>query len=181
MNPKGYQPRARSQDLIVEELIDEVLVYDTERDKAHCLNSTAARVWKQCDGRSTAAQIARRLLTPPARQTSVRTHGRGTNATGPTGIEGRNREQITEQVVWLALNQLSRHNLLKESLPETRPRVSRREALKYVGIGVAVAVPVVVSITAPTAVQAGTCRPHNSSCTTGAQCCSTICSAGHCV
>jgi len=28
----------------------EVLIYDLERNKAHCLNNTAARVWQYCDG-----------------------------------------------------------------------------------------------------------------------------------
>jgi hypothetical protein len=44
------KPLARSDDLIVEELGDEVLVYDTNSDTAHCLSPDAARVWRHCDG-----------------------------------------------------------------------------------------------------------------------------------
>ena len=46
----SHQPLARSEDLIVEELGDEVLVYDSNSDTAHCLSPDAARVWRHCDG-----------------------------------------------------------------------------------------------------------------------------------
>ena len=46
----SHKPRARSDDLIVEELGDEVLVYDSSSDMAHCLTPDAARVWRLCDG-----------------------------------------------------------------------------------------------------------------------------------
>jgi hypothetical protein len=54
-------PKARRNKLVIQELPDEVLVYDQERDKAHCLNQTAALVWKQCDGRTDVPTIAKRL------------------------------------------------------------------------------------------------------------------------
>ena len=54
-------PRARTSDLVIRELDDETLVYDTERDKAHCLNRTAALVWEQCDGKTTAREAVRSL------------------------------------------------------------------------------------------------------------------------
>lgn len=45
-------PLARSEDLIIEELGDEVLVYDSKADKGHCLSPDVARVWRRCDGRT---------------------------------------------------------------------------------------------------------------------------------
>jgi hypothetical protein len=45
-----YLPQARTEGLTVRELAEETLVYDKERHKAHCLNRTAACVWKHCDG-----------------------------------------------------------------------------------------------------------------------------------
>ena len=44
-------PVARTESLIVKEVDGETLVYDLTTDKAHCLNDTATRVWKNCDGR----------------------------------------------------------------------------------------------------------------------------------
>lgn len=45
-------PQARSEDLIIEEVGDEVLIYDSRTDKGHCLSPEAARVWRRCDGRT---------------------------------------------------------------------------------------------------------------------------------
>ena len=41
---RALMPRARQDELIVEELQDETLVYDLQRHKARCLNRTAALV-----------------------------------------------------------------------------------------------------------------------------------------
>ena len=40
-------PVARKSGLVVQEMPDEVLVYDLNSNKAHCLNQTAASVWKK--------------------------------------------------------------------------------------------------------------------------------------
>lgn len=52
-------PRARREGLVVEPLEDEVLVYDLERDRAHCLDAQTAAVWRACDGRRDVAELAR--------------------------------------------------------------------------------------------------------------------------
>jgi hypothetical protein len=52
-------PSARQDGLVRERLGDELLVYDTQRDTAHCLAPVAARVWDACDGqRQLAALVA---------------------------------------------------------------------------------------------------------------------------
>jgi hypothetical protein len=50
-------PKARSEDLIVQELEDEVLVYDVATARAHCLGAEAARVWRACDGNKSEAAL----------------------------------------------------------------------------------------------------------------------------
>jgi hypothetical protein len=55
---KDHLARKRKQGLVIKELPDEVLVYDLDRNKAHCLNHSAAEVWERCDGRTTAASIS---------------------------------------------------------------------------------------------------------------------------
>ncbi|HJQ68449.1 MAG TPA: PqqD family peptide modification chaperone [Blastocatellia bacterium] len=50
-------PQARTTGVVVEHLADEVLVYDLERDRAHCLNPAAARVWEMCDGSRSVSDI----------------------------------------------------------------------------------------------------------------------------
>lgn len=163
-------PKPRTEGLIVEELDGETLVYDTDRDRAHCLNSTAARVWKLCNGRRTPGDIARQL------HKEIRKHNPVSQPQPDTATI-----DSTEDLVWLALDQLNRDHLLIEGFATPRvPPISRRQALRRVGIGAAIAIPIVASITAPTAVQAGTCGHTNSNCTTGAECCSGICSGGKC-
>jgi hypothetical protein len=58
---KMTMPQARSEELVVEELEDEVLVYDSTNKRAHCLGATAARVWRACDGKSDVDALAETL------------------------------------------------------------------------------------------------------------------------
>src|SRR5262245_6172948 len=146
----GY-PTARSKQLIIRRLLDETLIYDLDRDKAHCLNAPAAAIWQLCNGRRSPAEIANDLPEP----------------FGP----------VKEALVWLALEQLARNHLLEEPLnwPAAIPRITRRQALERIGLGAAITIPIVASIIAPTPTQAATCLPHCSACSTGTQCCSGVC------
>ena len=54
-NPNN--PMARQNGLVVQEMPDEVLVYDLDTNKAHCLNNSAALVWRACDGTNSVADI----------------------------------------------------------------------------------------------------------------------------
>jgi len=149
-------PRMREDGLIIDELPDEVLVYDLDRHKAHCLNHTAALVWKQCDGRTTPRVIARRL-------------------------QSEFDETFSEALVWLALRQLNKIHLLEEpvSLPTQFAGMSRREMVRAMGIVAAVSVPLITSIMSPTAVQASTCFGGGHACATDVECCSKNCLGTH--
>ena len=148
----GHLPKMRKQGLIIDELPDEVLVYDLDRHKAHCLNRSAALVWRRCDGKTPPAEIARRVQLELDRP-------------------------FNEDLVWLALGQLNKINLLAESIvpPPPLTGISRRQMVQALGIAAAIAAPVVTSIVSPTAVQASTCIPSGGTCTTSVQCCSKDC------
>ena len=126
-------PLARKDDLVVQEVPDETLVYDLKSHRAHCLNRTAAMVWKHCDGRRTVAQIIRHL-------------------------ERALNSPVSPEMVWHALNQLEKSGLLEERLRASQgvARISRRELVRRLCISTTIAVPLVTSIIAPTAVQAAT-------------------------
>jgi hypothetical protein len=62
-------PLARSEGLVIEELGDELLIYDLDVKQAHCLTPTAARVWRQCDGTTSTEAIAMELGLAPAELT----------------------------------------------------------------------------------------------------------------
>jgi len=149
-------PRMRKQGLIIDELPDEVLVYDLDRHRAHCLNQTAALVWKLCDGRTMPRAIARR-------------------------VQSELDQPFSEALVWLALRQLNKIHLLEESVgwPAQLAGMSRREMVRAMGIAAAVSVPLITSIMSPTAVQASTCFPGGHACSTSVQCCSNICLGTH--
>src|SRR5438128_5590484 len=87
MKQAQTKPLARKEGLVIEELSDEVLIYDLDRDRAHCLNQTAAFVWQRCDGRKSAIDITRELSSTVS-------------------------ERLDDRIVWLALDQLRRNHLL---------------------------------------------------------------------
>ena len=52
-------PEARTDGLLIEEVGDgETLVHDLDSHKTHCLNRTAALIWRHCDGRTTISHMA---------------------------------------------------------------------------------------------------------------------------
>jgi hypothetical protein len=55
------KPLARADELVVEELGDELLVYDQVQDHAHSLGAAATRVWRACDGESSAKDLSVKL------------------------------------------------------------------------------------------------------------------------
>jgi hypothetical protein len=55
------KPVARTDAIVVEELGEELLVYDQNNDTAHSLGVVAARVWRACDGETSAQDLSARL------------------------------------------------------------------------------------------------------------------------
>ena len=146
-------PQTRRSGLIIQEVDSEVLIYDQETNKAHCLNSTAAKVWNYCDGETTIADacssLSRELETP-----------------------------VDEKLVWYAVDQFSKDNLLEKevALPGFMiPGMNRRQMVRTLGVAAIIAVPLVTSIVAPTPAQAATCKNTGQACTAGPECCSGLC------
>jgi hypothetical protein len=123
-------PRRRESDLVVRRVSDETLIYDLQRDKAHCLNATAATVWWHCDGRTSVAGLA-------------------------TILQREHQLMADEHIVWLTLTQLQKARLLRDRLPprDSQRRYSRRDLIRQ--LGTAAAVPLVMTILAPKAAAQG--------------------------
>lgn len=153
----AIRPRRRTEGFIVEELDDELLIYDTQRDKAHALNDTVALVWKKSTGRVSIDQIARQ-------------------------ISDLDDPEARREIVLLALRQLQQRKLI-EPIPSLPEDVSRRDLMRKLAWAgaVGVSIPVVKSIVAPTAAQAATCFTPGTPCASSAQCCSGVCSGGFCL
>ncbi|HYP26533.1 MAG TPA: PqqD family protein [Blastocatellia bacterium] len=151
-------PRARRDGLVIRAMPEEVLVYDIYRHRAHCLNGPAAMVWNHCDGETTVAEMAGLL-------------------------EEELKGPVDEAVVRYALGELEKARLLEGAgaRQSQRPKMTRREVVRRVGLAAAAGLPLVTSILAPAATEAATCRASGAMCVTSAQCCSGLCSSGRCV
>jgi len=161
-NTRQPFPRAREKGLLTCEVADELLVYDLDRYKAHCLNSTAALVWRQCDGRTSVPEIIRAL----------------NSVYGVT---------LDNDVVWFALEQLERAQLILIDMTHRRrtasAKITRRELIMRAGAAAAMSVPLVSSIVTPTAIEAATCRGPGVACGPdgpNSTCCSGTCVLGLC-
>jgi hypothetical protein len=126
-------PKARANGLLFEQVEDELLVYDRERDRGHRLNRTAAAIWRHCDGHRTVDDLVATL-------------------------RGELDPAVDENLVLITLDRLSAEHLLEEPLGMTvdRVRASRRQFVRKVGLvgALSLLLPVITTITAPTYAQA---------------------------
>ena len=104
-------PLSRKENIVEQDLSNEVLIYDLKVNKALCLNESSALVWQLCDGQKSTAEISRIMSE-------------------------KLKYPVTEDFVWLALDQLKRENLLAngESIESNFAGHSRREVIKKIGL-----------------------------------------------
>ena len=145
--------QARQNNIVERAADDETMVYDLDADRAYLLNETSAFVWQLCDGKHDLAAIAKEL----ARKTE---------------------QPANEDLVKLAIDDLRANNLLEETeqVKDFFTKTSRRKAIKQIGLATMIALPMVFSLTSPTAAHAASggivaCQP----CTTNSQCASGRC------
>lgn len=145
-----HTPQARKTDLEVAPLPEETVVYDRRTDKAHCLNQTAALVWENCNGRNEPRDIAQLV---------------GASLSAPVPVD----------VVSLAIAELAKAGLLEPEMAAQAKGPSRREVIRRTA-GIAVALPLISTLLAPTAASAsstcGCVNPGN--CLTQTTCPSTV-------
>ena len=155
-------PQARTKGLVVRDLSGELIVYDLDRHQAHCLNETAAAVFRHADGHHSRRQIAAHL-----------------------GAPGRPGNELVD----FALEQLAGAHLLETAASaEPAAGLTRRDVVRRVGLGAAVLLPLVTSVLAPTPAEAAaTCvtscsgQPDLTPCTCyGANPCTASCVTGSC-
>jgi hypothetical protein len=117
-----FKPQRRERGVKVEEFQGELLVYDLERHKAHCLNGAAVAVWQEADGTRSVPEIAARIA-----------------AAGGT--------EPDESVVWRTIEELEKASLLAAPVAVETIDAARR---LFFHLGWATAVPLVLSIGVPT-------------------------------
>jgi hypothetical protein len=117
----------KSDQLVVEKLGAELMIYDQTRNRAFCLNQTAAFVWQHCDGKTKiddlATKMAQTLGTP-----------------------------ADEKIVLFALQNLAKDGLVENSefFSLTPALMNRRELMHKIGVRAAVALPLVTALAVAT-------------------------------
>lgn len=130
---EGYKPKVRDGGLLIQQLADELLVYDLDRNEAHCLNGIAAEVWALCNGERTVREIGALLNSDLA----------------PADVDA---------LVWSAVDQFAERKLLEEAaeaLPDRTPAamMTRRQMVARLGL-IGLSLPLVESIVSPPAAMA---------------------------
>jgi hypothetical protein len=156
------KPHARTEDLVIEELDDELLIYDRRNKRAHCLGATAAGVWRAFDGETSVADVAALL-----------------DLSTETVEQAREELEVAELLDTPTLTLLNGNgngsNGNGNGNGITRRQLTKRGA--QVG-GAVVAAPLILSITAPTAAAAATPIPFQCEVYT-VQSCGTSDACGH--
>jgi len=153
------KPLARSADLFVDTIGDELLVYDMTCHRAHSLNDVSAAVWKACDGTRSREQIA-----------------------ADTGLDLAAVELALDNLSDIEL--ISGHQRTGISRRTALRRITVGAAGLTVGAaaagGIAAALPVIRSIHAPSAAMATSGGKAGNSCTTPDNSMSSCSSTSHC-
>jgi hypothetical protein len=118
-----YQPRGRRQELSIQEVGEETLIYDERIHRAFCLNQVSSAAWAHCDGTQSVGQIA-------------------------TALRSELAQPITEETVLLALAQMEEYGLLEpgiespsEAIVAAQGSISRRSLMATLGAGAMMLLP----------------------------------------
>jgi len=128
-----WLPRARREELVIENVEGELLLYDLRSDRAHFLNATAAAVWQASDGATPVAELA-------------------------LALDSEGDAAHREAIVGRILQELLERDLLEDRGDAPPQLLSRREMIERVAIPVAM-LPFVVSLSAPPPAMAQSCPP----------------------
>jgi hypothetical protein len=127
-------PKARpAEELIINPIGEELVVYDRQRSKAHSLNPTAAFVFEHLDGQTSLTELSALLVAKYTLTTAQ-----------------------ASDLMWLSLDRLEKAHLLQGKIAWPAGighYYTRRQILKTASMQAAL-LPVVVTIMAPTPAQA---------------------------
>lgn len=123
---KITKPISLKQNMLVQELEKELLLYDLDRDKVFCLNETSLLIWNLCDGENSVEDIRRK-------------------------IGSKLKTPVNEELIWLTLDELKSKKLLSnhQEVAIDFNGLSRREVIKKVGLATMTALPLIMTITSP--------------------------------
>ena len=129
---ENIKPKTRGDNIVIQKVEDEMLIYDLTTNEAFCLNETSALVYELCDGDRLVDEIAfemsRQIETP-----------------------------IDADFVWFAVVQLAERGLLKRGEIENVSGMSRRKLIRKIGLTSLAVLPMIGLVVAPSATNAQSC------------------------
>ena len=149
---KSIFPKARKDGLVISKVGDETVVYDTETNKASCLNGLTTVVWEACDGNTETTSLL----------DTVKTAG---------------YQDANDQIVLMAIDQLDQAGLFEASFSidgKKKKSLNRREMLQMLGTRAAAVLPIVSTINIQPAIAQGS-GTQGDSCVTTADCAPGFC------
>ncbi len=130
-------PIAKTDNLVVQNLNNEILIYNLVENTAFCLNHTSATVYQACDGKTSFNEL-------------------------------KANPRFPEDLIYLTLSELARNGFIEIPSNYFSPLngISRREAVKKVGLATMIALPVITHVVVPSAANAASgCLPLSTICT----------------
>ncbi len=149
-------PKARQENLVIQELENEILIYDIKSNKCFCLNESLKLIWHLCDGKNSANEIS--------------------------NLMSQNfRTIVSENFILLGLRELYREDLLEKEgdLEFSFLKSSRRELIKNIGFASIITLPIISSVVVPSVAMAQSvtglplfadCSPTGAACRPGLSC-----------
>ncbi len=139
-------PLAKTQDIVIQDLGKEILIYDLRINKAFCLNETTSIVFRHCD-----------------------------ETTGFSDLQLKYKD-LSNEIILLSIDILKKNNLLdSENYESDFGGLSRREVIKKAGMASMLSLPVISILAVPQAAAAQS-QCLNAQCTfnefTQSDCCS---------
>lgn len=137
--------RFQQKKLIAKALENELLLFESESNTAHCLNAMAAQIWTACEQQRTAAEITEflQLQTP----------------------------DLQEEIVFECLKRMADGGVLEVIHPDS-VSLQRRALIRRAGLVAAALLPIAItSVVIPPAAEAASCAQLGQACSPTHPCC----------
>lgn len=141
MKNKTKLPCLRTDNLVVNVLPNELLIYDLEAGKAYCLNETASLIMDECNGTNSMDEAL-------------------------VSLNRKLKTKLDEEMVWMVIEQFKKFNIIKGDyeVPVQTTKVTRRKILQSAAM-LGITLPIVSALVVPTSIQAQSCAQNQSPCT----------------
>jgi len=126
------KPKTRGENIVVQKIEKETLIYDLTTNEAFCLNETSTLVYELCDGNRSVTEIAAEL-------------------------SDREKFPVDADFVGFAIAQLAERGLLESGEIDSFGGISRRKLIRKIGLTSLAVLPTIGLVVSPSAISAQSC------------------------